>query len=130
MSVLLLMQVLRLMENEEIEPEEVDKDLRPMIDDYVDRSEEAFDEFGDVDGLYPAALIEQMDSLETQMPASSALQVSNMPLSLTDNNASCPEVIAGNVSNGARVPILFLQDRQGSDDGGVVRQSCVSRHCI
>ena len=63
------------MENEEIEPEEVDKDLRPMIDDYVDRSEEAFDEFGDVDGLYPAALIEQMDSLETQMPASAALQV-------------------------------------------------------
>ena len=63
------------MENEEIEPEDVDKDLRPMIDDYVDRSEEAFDEFGDVDGLYPAALIEQLDSLETQMPASAALQV-------------------------------------------------------
>lgn len=78
---LLLMQVLRLMENEEIEPEEVDKDLRPTIDDYVERSEEAFDEFGDVDGLYPAALIEQMDSLETQMPASAALQVSiTMPV--------------------------------------------------
>ncbi|KAK9865326.1 hypothetical protein WJX84_011589 [Apatococcus fuscideae] len=69
-----LEQVLRLMENEEVQPEEVQDEVKPMIEDYMERGEDDFDEFADVDGLYPAALIEQLDSLETQMPVTGALQ--------------------------------------------------------
>ena len=64
------------MENEEVQPEEVQDEVKPMIEDYMERGEDDFDEFADVDGLYPAALIEQLDSLETQMPVTGALQVS------------------------------------------------------
>eukprot|EP00240_Pyramimonas_obovata_P016158 CAMPEP_0118922900 /NCGR_PEP_ID=MMETSP1169-20130426/1649_1 /TAXON_ID=36882 /ORGANISM="Pyramimonas obovata, Strain CCMP722" /LENGTH=288 /DNA_ID=CAMNT_0006863829 /DNA_START=83 /DNA_END=946 /DNA_ORIENTATION=+ len=49
--VLRLEQILRLVDNDVIQPEEV-ADIKDFVDDYLERNQEDFDEFCDVDELY------------------------------------------------------------------------------
>ena len=70
------------------------EDIKPLIEDYLERGEDDFEEFEDPDDLY-AQFIDQLDGLETQMPASAALQVHSrqtltfMTLHICDTVSSC-----------------------------------------
>ncbi|XP_023757826.1 uncharacterized protein LOC111906302 [Lactuca sativa] len=55
--------ILRLLDNDELSPEQVDDD-KDFIDDYVERNQEDFDEFGDVDILYTTLSLDKIEVLE------------------------------------------------------------------
>ncbi|KAL9675651.1 hypothetical protein QQ045_003854 [Rhodiola kirilowii] len=55
--------ILRLLDNDELSPEHVN-DAKEFLEDYVERNQEDFDEFGDVDGLYKELGLDMVDALE------------------------------------------------------------------
>ena len=56
------MQILRLLDNETIEAEDI-SEAKEMVDDYMSRNQEDFDDFSAPDDLY-ADLLDQLDNLE------------------------------------------------------------------
>ncbi|KAL3623819.1 hypothetical protein CASFOL_032635 [Castilleja foliolosa] len=55
--------LLRLLDNDELSPEQVN-DVKDFLDDYVERNQEDFDEFSDVDELYSSLPLDNLESLE------------------------------------------------------------------
>ncbi|KAJ6974940.1 hypothetical protein D5086_024443 [Populus alba] len=55
--------ILRLLDNDELSPEQVN-DVKDFLDDYVERNQEDFDDFSDVDELYNSLPLDKVDSLE------------------------------------------------------------------
>lgn len=55
--------ILRLLDNDELSPEQVN-DVKDFIDDYVERNQEDFDEFEDVDMLYNTLSLDKVEALE------------------------------------------------------------------
>ncbi|KAL8217097.1 hypothetical protein R6Q57_023934 [Mikania cordata] len=55
--------ILRLLDNDELNPEQVN-DVKDFLDDYVERNQEDFDEFDDVDLLYTTLTLDKVESLE------------------------------------------------------------------
>ncbi|XP_075510348.1 uncharacterized protein LOC142546488 isoform X3 [Primulina tabacum] len=55
--------ILRLLDNDELSPEQVN-DVKDFLDDYVERNQENFDEFSDVDELYNSLPLDKVESLE------------------------------------------------------------------
>ncbi|RWR82163.1 general negative regulator of transcription subunit 3-like protein isoform X3 [Cinnamomum micranthum f. kanehirae] len=55
--------ILRLLDNDELSPDQVN-DVRDFLDDYVERNQEQFDEFSDVDELYSSLPLDKVESLE------------------------------------------------------------------
>ncbi|XP_054811066.1 uncharacterized protein LOC129312447 isoform X2 [Prosopis cineraria] len=55
--------LLRLLDNDELSPEQVN-DVKEFLDDYVERNQEDFDEFSDVDELYSSLPLDKVESLE------------------------------------------------------------------
>ncbi|CAI5469894.1 unnamed protein product [Closterium sp. Yama58-4] len=59
-----LEMILRLMDNDELSPEQV-TDVKDLVEDYVERNQDDFDEFGEPDDLYESLPLEKMDALES-----------------------------------------------------------------
>ncbi|XAR68674.1 hypothetical protein NMG60_11003881 [Bertholletia excelsa] len=55
--------ILRLLDNDELSPEQVN-DVKDFLDDYVERNQEDFDEFSDVDELYNTLPLDKVEGLE------------------------------------------------------------------
>ncbi|XP_024018799.1 CCR4-NOT transcription complex subunit 3 isoform X2 [Morus notabilis] len=55
--------ILRLLDNDELSPEQVN-DVKDFLDDYVERNQEDFDEFSDVDELYSSLPLDKVETLE------------------------------------------------------------------
>ncbi|KAL9258544.1 CCR4-NOT transcription complex subunit 3-like protein [Drosera capensis] len=55
--------ILRLLDNEELSPEQIN-DVKDFLEDYVERNQEDFDEFSDVDELYNTLPLDNVESLE------------------------------------------------------------------
>ncbi|KAL6540411.1 hypothetical protein OROMI_024294 [Orobanche minor] len=55
--------ILRLLDNDELSPEQVN-DVKDFLDDYVERNQEDFDEFSDVDEFYNSLPLDKVESLE------------------------------------------------------------------
>ncbi|XP_022932656.1 CCR4-NOT transcription complex subunit 3-like isoform X2 [Cucurbita moschata] len=55
--------ILRLLDNDELSHEDVN-DVREFLEDYVERNQEDFDEFSDVDDLYSSLPLDKVESLE------------------------------------------------------------------
>ncbi|KAF9595223.1 hypothetical protein IFM89_038047 [Coptis chinensis] len=55
--------ILRLLDNDELSPEQVN-DVRDFLEDYVERNQDDFDEFSDVDELYSSLPLDKVESLE------------------------------------------------------------------
>ncbi|KAJ9695678.1 hypothetical protein PVL29_010917 [Vitis rotundifolia] len=55
--------ILRLLDNDELSPEQVN-DVKDFLDDYVERNQEDFEEFSDVDELYNSLPLDKVESLE------------------------------------------------------------------
>eukprot|EP00887_Chlorella_sp_A99_P005658 scaffold1.g5658.t1 len=62
-----LEQMLRLLDNDAIGPDEVDG-IKDLLDDYLDRNQEDFDEFASPDDMY-GDLLEQMDTMADSVVA-------------------------------------------------------------
>ncbi|XP_006650362.2 general negative regulator of transcription subunit 3 isoform X4 [Oryza brachyantha] len=58
-----LESILRLLDNDELSPEQVN-DVKDFLDDYVERNQEDFDEFSDVEELYSTLPMEKVEALE------------------------------------------------------------------
>ncbi|CAL9099094.1 unnamed protein product [Musa acuminata var. zebrina] len=61
--ILKLELILRLLDNDELSPEQVN-DVKDFLEDYVERNQDDFDEFGDVDELYSSLPLEKVEALE------------------------------------------------------------------
>eukprot|EP00850_Spirogloea_muscicola_P007071 SM000035S13051 [mRNA] locus=s35:140899:147491:+ [translate_table: standard] len=59
-----LEMVLRLLDNDELQPEQV-ADVKDLVEDYVERNQDDFDDFEDVDDLYQSLPLEKLDALES-----------------------------------------------------------------
>ncbi|XP_068305681.1 uncharacterized protein [Pyrus communis] len=55
--------ILRLLDNDELSPEQVN-DVKDFLEDYVERNQEDFDEFSEVDELYNTLALDKVESLE------------------------------------------------------------------
>ncbi|CAJ1793883.1 unnamed protein product [Sphenostylis stenocarpa] len=55
--------ILRLLDNDELSPEQVN-DVKDFLDDYVERNQEDFDDFNDVDELYSSLPLDKVETLE------------------------------------------------------------------
>ncbi|OVA16419.1 CCR4-Not complex component [Macleaya cordata] len=55
--------ILRLLDNDELSPEQVN-DVRDFLEDYVERNQDDFEEFSDVDELYNSLPLDKVESLE------------------------------------------------------------------
>lgn len=55
--------ILRLLDNDELSPEQVN-DVRDFLEDYVERNQDDFEEFSDVDELYSSLPLDKVESLE------------------------------------------------------------------
>ncbi|XP_052174927.1 uncharacterized protein LOC127789892 isoform X5 [Diospyros lotus] len=55
--------ILRLLDNDELSPEQVN-DVKDFLDDYVERNQEDFEDFCDVDDLYNTLPLDKVESLE------------------------------------------------------------------
>ncbi|KAK4359617.1 hypothetical protein RND71_021846 [Anisodus tanguticus] len=55
--------ILRLLDNDELSPEQVN-DVKDFLEDYVERNQDDFDEFSDVDELYSTLPLDKVESLE------------------------------------------------------------------
>ncbi|GAB4843711.1 hypothetical protein Ancab_013676 [Ancistrocladus abbreviatus] len=55
--------ILRLLDNDELSPEQVN-DVKDFLEDYVERNQEDFDEFSDVDELYSSLPLDKVEALE------------------------------------------------------------------
>ncbi|KAL9323888.1 hypothetical protein ACSQ67_008745 [Phaseolus vulgaris] len=55
--------ILRLLDNDELSPEQVN-DVKDFLDDYIERNQEDFEEFNDVDELYSSLPLDKVDSPE------------------------------------------------------------------
>ncbi|KAI9120885.1 hypothetical protein K1719_007918 [Acacia pycnantha] len=55
--------LLRLLDNDELSAEQVN-DVKDFLEDYVERNQDSFDEFNDVDDLYSSLPLDKVESLE------------------------------------------------------------------
>ncbi|XP_058105837.1 uncharacterized protein LOC131249218 isoform X3 [Magnolia sinica] len=55
--------ILRLLDNDELSPEQVN-DVRDFLEDYVERNQEDFDDFSEVDDLYNTLPLDKVESIE------------------------------------------------------------------
>ncbi|KAL4607502.1 hypothetical protein ACB092_09G179100 [Castanea dentata] len=85
--------ILRLLDNDELSPEQVN-DVKDFLEDYVERNQEDFDEFSDVDELYITLPLDKVESLEDLVAIGPPSLVKGTPvLSLkTSLVASAPQV--------------------------------------
>ncbi|PWA92474.1 CCR4-NOT transcription complex subunit 3 [Artemisia annua] len=73
--------ILRLLDNDELSPEEVN-DVKDFVDDYVERNQEDFDEFDDVDMLYNTLPLDKVESLEDLVTIGTPTPVKGVALSI------------------------------------------------
>ncbi|KAM7524654.1 hypothetical protein LguiA_014556 [Lonicera macranthoides] len=89
--------ILRLLDNDELSPEQVN-DVKDFLDDYVERNQEDFEEFDDVDELYSSLPLDkvELEDLVTVGPpglvkgVSATSAVLSMKTSLTSSPAQPP----------------------------------------
>ncbi|XP_010257713.1 PREDICTED: general negative regulator of transcription subunit 3-like isoform X2 [Nelumbo nucifera] len=100
--------ILRLLDNDELSPEQVN-DVRDFLDDYVERNQEDFEEFSDVDELYSSLPLDKVESLEdlvTVVPpglakgVGSASAVLSLKTPIAASTTQMPATLASTVQQG------------------------------
>ncbi|KAL6637531.1 hypothetical protein ACP70R_025103 [Stipagrostis hirtigluma subsp. patula] len=85
-----LESILRLLDNDELSPEQVN-DVKDFLEDYVERNQEDFDEFSDVEDLYSTLPMEKVEALEDMVslaPSSLVKGVASVTTSAVLNTKS------------------------------------------
>ncbi|XP_022745693.1 general negative regulator of transcription subunit 3-like isoform X2 [Durio zibethinus] len=84
--------ILRLLDNDELSPEQVN-DVKDFLDDYVERNQEDFDDFSDVDELYSSLPLDKVESLEDLVaigPLSKGVPILGLKTSLASSGSQTP----------------------------------------
>ncbi|CAH9061930.1 unnamed protein product [Cuscuta europaea] len=95
--------ILRLLDNDELSPEQVN-DVKDFLDDYVERNQEDFDEFDDVDELYSSLPLDKVESLEELVVIgppglAKGLTAASATLSLKSSIAASPGQVSAAVTS-------------------------------
>ncbi|XP_009791159.1 uncharacterized protein LOC107822036 isoform X1 [Nicotiana tabacum] len=98
--------ILRLLDNDELSPEQVN-DVKDFLDDYVERNQEDFDEFSDVDELYSTLPLDKVESLEDLVTVGppglvKGVTVASAVLSVKNSLASSPAQSSVSVTSSAQ----------------------------
>ncbi|KAL8498331.1 hypothetical protein ACS0TY_021596 [Phlomoides rotata] len=119
--------ILRLLDNDELSPEQVN-DVKDFLDDYVERNQEDFDEFSDVDELYSSLPLDKVESLEDLVTIGPPALVkgvgaSGAVLSLKTSLAAVPAQTSAATSTSIQVAVSSHDqvDEAGSQDDAVAR---------
>lgn len=114
--------ILRLLDNDELSPEQVN-DVKDFLDDYVERNQEDFEEFSDVDELYsslPLDKVESLDDLVTIAPPGLVKGVggTSAVLSLKTSLATSPTYVPATVPSTLQTgnPISEQAEETASQD--------------
>ncbi|KHG12526.1 CCR4-NOT transcription complex subunit 3 [Gossypium arboreum] len=113
--------ILRLLDNDELSPEQVN-DVKDFLDDYVERNQEDFDEFSDVDELYNSLALDKVDALEDLVaigPLSKAAPILGLKPSLASSTSQLP------VSS----PLEHAEDTASQDSNSDVARTPPSKSC-
>ncbi|KAF8395971.1 hypothetical protein HHK36_017582 [Tetracentron sinense] len=103
--------ILRLLDNDELSPELVN-DVRDFLEDYVERNQEDFEDFSDVDDLYNSLPLDKVESLEDLVaigpPAlvkgvSAASAVLSLKTSVVASPTQMPATLASTVQQGTSI---------------------------
>lgn len=89
--------ILRLLDNDELSPEQVN-DVKDFLDDYVERNQEDFEEFSDVDELYNSLPLDKVESLEDLVTIGAPGLVKGAP-ALSLKNSLTPTQIPATVTS-------------------------------
>ncbi|KAJ8527568.1 hypothetical protein K7X08_015019 [Anisodus acutangulus] len=106
--------ILRLLDNDELSPEQVN-DVKDFLEDYVERNQDDFDEFSDVDELYSTLPLDKVESLEDLVTVGppglvKGVTVSSAVLSVKSSLASSPAQASVSVTSSAQ-PAASVQDQ-------------------
>lgn len=98
--------ILRLLDNDELSPEQVN-DVKDFLEDYVERNQEDFDEFSDVDELYSTLPLDKVESLEDLViigppGLAKGVTVASAVLSVKNSLASSPAQASVAVTSSAQ----------------------------
>ncbi|KAL8147127.1 hypothetical protein AgCh_004733 [Apium graveolens] len=102
--------ILRLLDNDELSPDQVN-DVKDFLDDYVERNQEDFDEFSDVDELYISLPLEKVEALEDLVTIPPGLvkgvgatsAILSLKPSLTISSAQLPAAVTATEQQGSSV---------------------------
>ncbi|KAL8136299.1 hypothetical protein AgCh_010767 [Apium graveolens] len=102
--------ILRLLDNDELSPEQVN-DVKDFLDDYVERNQEDFEEFSDVDELYSSLPLEKVEALEDLvtigppglLKGGATSAILSLKTSLTTSSAQSPAVVTSMNQQGSSV---------------------------
>ncbi|GKV07390.1 hypothetical protein SLEP1_g19173 [Rubroshorea leprosula] len=95
--------ILRLLDNDELSPEQVN-DVKDFLDDYAERNQEDFDDFSDVDELYSSLPLDKVESLEdlvTIGPLSKGAPVLSLKNSLAASASQMPNTASSTQQQGS-----------------------------
>ncbi|XP_061355253.1 uncharacterized protein LOC133299787 isoform X2 [Gastrolobium bilobum] len=112
--------ILRLLDNDELSPEQVN-DVKDFLDDYAERNQEDFEEFSDVDELYSQLPLDKVESLEDLVIippglAKVAPVLSFKPPSVPSASASASQTSETLTSNDQDASVLEQADDTASQD--------------
>ncbi|CAA7388162.1 unnamed protein product [Spirodela intermedia] len=109
--------ILRLLDNDELSPEQVN-DVKEFLEDYVERNQEDFEEFSNPDELYSALQLEKVESLDDFAIASTTL------VKLSPLTSSLPSQVGGLGIQGPGLSVISSAPQQQNS----VQQS--SQHAL
>ncbi|KAJ8550714.1 hypothetical protein K7X08_000084 [Anisodus acutangulus] len=106
--------ILRLLDNDELSPEQVN-DVKDFLEDYVERNQDDFDEFSDVDELYSTLPLDKVESLEDLVTVAppglvKGVTVASAVLSVKSSLASSPAQASVSVTSSVQ-PAASVQDQ-------------------
>lgn len=110
--------ILRLLDNDELSPEQVN-DVKEFLDDYVERNQEDFEEFSDVDELYSTLPLDKVESLEELVTIGPPGLIKGTPLGLkTSLAATASQPTATTTANQQQVTPAQEQVEEASSHDG------------
>nr|GLL24447.1 general negative regulator of transcription subunit 3-like isoform X1 [Ipomoea trifida] len=93
--------ILRLLDNDELSTDQVN-DVKDFLDDYVERNQEGFDEFADVDEFYSSLPLDKVEALEDLVsigPPALVKGVGAATISLKTSIATSPVQVSATITS-------------------------------
>eukprot|EP01018_Ginkgo_biloba_P024797 Gb_06781 [translate_table: standard] len=114
--------ILRLLDNDELSPEQVN-DVKDFVEDYVERNQDDFEDFADVDDLYSSLSLDKVEGLEdlvTSVPLAGVVKEKAVVAAATGvsaaNGTSLKTSVAGTASQLSGSPSSVPQQGNTAQD--------------
>ncbi|XP_042480735.1 CCR4-NOT transcription complex subunit 3 isoform X2 [Macadamia integrifolia] len=130
--------ILRLLDNDELNPEQVN-DVRDFLEDYVERNQDDFEDFSDVDELYntlPLDKVESLEDLVTIAPpglvkgVGAAGAVLGLKTSLAGSTTQISAPLASTVQQGISIPDQVEETASQDSNSDTVPRTPPSKNSV